>query len=47
MGIKLGFAAAYAAVSLLASPVLAADEPGVTATEIKIGGIFQIGRAHV
>ena len=26
--------------SLLAPPALAADEPGVTATEIKIGGIF-------
>src|SRR6202023_2065224 len=40
MGIKFGFAAACVVTSLLASPALATDEPGVTATEIKIGGIF-------
>jgi branched-chain amino acid transport system substrate-binding protein len=40
MGIKFGFAAACLVTSLLASPALATDEPGVTATEIKIGGIF-------
>src|ERR1700709_303817 len=40
MSIKFGFAAACLAASLLASPAMAADEPGVTATEIKIGGIF-------
>jgi branched-chain amino acid transport system substrate-binding protein len=40
MSIRLGFAAACVAASLLASSALAADEPGVTATEIKIGGIF-------
>ncbi|MGY4601824.1 branched-chain amino acid transport system substrate-binding protein [Bradyrhizobium sp. USDA 4474] len=40
MGIRLGFAAACVAASLLASSALAADEPGVTSTEIKIGGIF-------
>src|ERR1700676_832894 len=40
MRIKFGFAATCVAASLLASPALAADEPGVTATEIKIGGIF-------
>ena len=40
MSIKLGFVAACVFASLLASPALAADEPGVTATEIKIGGIF-------
>jgi ABC-type branched-subunit amino acid transport system substrate-binding protein len=40
MGIKFGFVAACVVTSLLASPTLAADEPGVTATEIKIGGIF-------
>ncbi|WP_456739273.1 ABC transporter substrate-binding protein [Bradyrhizobium sp. USDA 4471] len=36
----MGFAAACVAASLLASSALAADEPGVTSTEIKIGGIF-------
>src|SRR3984893_12778092 len=40
MGIKFGFAAACLVTSLLASPALATDEPGVTATEIKIGGVF-------
>jgi branched-chain amino acid transport system substrate-binding protein len=40
MSIKFVFAAACVVTSLLASPALAADEPGVTATEIKIGGIF-------
>jgi len=40
MSIKFGLVAACVVTSLLASPVLAADEPGVTATEIKIGGIF-------
>src|ERR1700676_3186772 len=40
MRIKFGFAAVCVAASLLVSPVLAADEPGVTATEIKIGGIY-------
>jgi branched-chain amino acid transport system substrate-binding protein len=40
MGIRLGFAVACVTASLLASSALAADEPGVTATEIKIGGIF-------
>src|SRR6476619_8172197 len=40
MNIKCGFVAACVATSLFSSPVLAADEPGVTATEIKIGGIF-------
>src|SRR6202171_967558 len=40
MGIKFGFAAACLVTSLLASPARATDEPGVTATEIKIGGIF-------
>src|ERR1700726_3154962 len=40
MGIKFGFAAACVVTSLLVSPALAADEPGVTATEIKVGGIF-------
>src|SRR6202140_4266616 len=40
MSINFGLAAAFLIASLLASPALAADEPGVTATEIKIGGIF-------
>ena len=40
MSIRVGLAAACVVSSLLASPVLAADEPGVTKTEIKIGGIF-------
>src|SRR6266436_3421245 len=40
MSIKFGLVVAWVAASLLASPALAADEPGVTATEIKIGGIF-------
>src|ERR1700704_4135035 len=40
MGIKFGLVAACVIASLLASPASAADEPGVTATEIKIGGIF-------
>ncbi|MGY3556866.1 branched-chain amino acid transport system substrate-binding protein [Bradyrhizobium sp. USDA 4472] len=40
MGIRPGFAAACVTASLLASSALAADEPGVTSTEIKIGGIF-------
>ncbi|MEA2899156.1 MAG: branched-chain amino acid transport system substrate-binding protein [Bradyrhizobium sp.] len=40
MSIKFALVAACMVTSLLASPVLAADEPGVTATEIKIGGIF-------
>jgi branched-chain amino acid transport system substrate-binding protein len=40
MRIKFGFIAACMVTSLLASSALAADEPGVTATEIKIGGIF-------
>lgn len=40
MSIKCGFVAACVATALLVSPTLAADEPGVTATEIKIGGIF-------
>ena len=40
MSMKFGFVAACVFASLLAPPALAADEPGVTATEIKIGGIF-------
>src|SRR6476646_6322353 len=40
MSIRFGFAVAFVAASLLASVALAADEPGVTKTEIKIGGIF-------
>ena len=40
MSIKSSFVAACVVTSLLASPAFAADEPGVTATEIKIGGIF-------
>jgi ABC-type branched-subunit amino acid transport system substrate-binding protein len=40
MDIRLGFAVACVTASLLASSALAADEPGVTSTEIKIGGIF-------
>src|ERR1700724_3324943 len=40
MGIKFGFAAACVVTSLLASPALATDEPGVTATEIKMGGVY-------
>src|SRR5260221_3400561 len=40
MSIRPGFAVACVAASLLVSPALAGDEPGVTATEIKIGGIF-------
>src|SRR5271163_2874857 len=40
MSIKFGFVAASLVASLLASPALAADAPGVTATEIKIGGVF-------
>jgi len=40
MRIRFAIAAAYAAMSLLVLPALAADEPGVSATEIKIGGIF-------
>lgn len=40
MSIRLGLAAACVAASLFTSSALAADEPGVTSTEIKIGGIF-------
>ena len=40
MKVKLSVAAACLAASLLALPAKAADEPGVSATEIKIGGIF-------
>jgi hypothetical protein len=40
MSIKYGLVAACALASLLASPALGADETGVTATEIKIGGIY-------
>ncbi|WP_027577835.1 ABC transporter substrate-binding protein [Bradyrhizobium sp. Ai1a-2] len=40
MKMKLSVAAACLAASLLALPARAADEPGVSATEIKIGGIF-------
>ncbi|MGX9431727.1 MULTISPECIES: ABC transporter substrate-binding protein [Bradyrhizobium] len=40
MKVKLSMAAACVAVSLLAMPANAADEPGVSASEIKIGGIF-------
>jgi branched-chain amino acid transport system substrate-binding protein len=40
MGIRLGFAVACVTASLLVSSARAADEPGVTTTEIKIGGIF-------
>ena len=45
MNIKFGLVAACVATSLLASSAFAADEPGVTATEIKIGGIFRVGGA--
>jgi ABC-type branched-subunit amino acid transport system substrate-binding protein len=40
MNIRINLAAACVAASLLALPAHAAEEPGVTATEIKIGGIF-------
>ncbi|MCA1453727.1 ABC transporter substrate-binding protein [Bradyrhizobium sp. BRP22] len=40
MKMKLSVAAAWLVASLLALPVKAAEEPGVSATEIKIGGIF-------
>src|SRR5690242_8546567 len=40
MKVKLSVAAACLAASLLATPANAADEPGVSASEIKIGGIF-------
>jgi branched-chain amino acid transport system substrate-binding protein len=40
MKVKLSAAVACLVASLLAVPANAADEPGVSATEIKIGGIF-------
>src|SRR5436305_12121792 len=40
MSIRLGLAAACVAASLFTSSALAADEPGVTSTEIRIGGVF-------
>src|SRR6202045_5150089 len=40
MSIKFGFVAVCVASSLFASPALSADEHGVTASEIKIGGVF-------
>ncbi len=40
MNIRISLAAACVAASLLALPAHAAEEPGVTATEIRIGGIF-------
>lgn len=40
MNIKFGVFAACLSLSLVAAPAMAADQPGVTATEIKIGGIF-------
>jgi ABC-type branched-subunit amino acid transport system substrate-binding protein len=40
MNIRFGVFAACLSLSLVAAPAMAADQPGVTATEIKIGGIF-------
>src|SRR6266852_1522502 len=40
MNIKLTLAVAGVTASLLAVPAYAGEEPGITATEIKIGGIF-------
>lgn len=40
MWIKLGIMGACLSASLLALPAKAAEQPGVTPTEIKIGGIF-------
>jgi ABC-type branched-subunit amino acid transport system substrate-binding protein len=40
MNIKLTLAVAGVTASLLAFPAYAGEEPGITATEIKIGGIF-------
>jgi len=40
MNTRFSVFAACLSLSLVAAPVLAADQPGVTATEIKIGAIF-------
>jgi len=40
MNTKFGTLAACLSLLLVAAPAIAADQPGVTATEIKIGGIF-------
>lgn len=40
MNTKFGIFAACLSLSLITAPAMAADQPGVTATEIKIGAIF-------